>query len=67
MTPIESTHDFLSLGYVRLASAGTLKMSLNLEDTHSVRASQRPRARQRPQKRHKWTKGQREKGKNERD
>lgn len=67
MTPIESTHDFLSLGYVRLASAGTLKMSLNLEDTHSVRASQRPRARQRPQKRCKWTKGQREKRKNERD
>ena len=67
MTPTESTNDFLNLGYVRLASAGPLKMSLNLEDTHSVRASQRPSARQRPQKRCKWTKGQREKRKNERD
>ena len=38
MTSIESTNDFLSLGYVRLAGAGALKMSLNLEDTHSVRA-----------------------------
>lgn len=63
----EFTNDFLSLGYVRQASAGTLKMPLNLEDAHSVRASQRPSTKQRPQKRYKWTKGRREKRERERD